>query len=341
MTPHRRTGRPRPAFTLIELLVVIAIIAVLIGLLLPAVQQVRESANRMHCQNNLKQLSLAVHNFTGVYDSTLPPICTLPTYTSSFVSLQYADASGNYPTNYPYGNYEATLHYMLLPYIEQDTVARVATLGGGDFESADQGPTIVKTFICPSDPTLQGNLITHDFWPQFASTNYVGNALFFEMGGKPIINITSGTSNAVMFAEVYKDCQELQDPTGSRWIQTAWAWDYALIPPLDWQNTPAYGVQRLPTAPHWIYLQYVPTPVYRDFQSDPNDLVDAGKPVPFQVAPKPGMCDVTVTQTPHPSTMQIALGDGSVRSINGAISLQTWINANTPSGRATLGPDWD
>src|SRR2546430_2221557 len=126
-SPPRRSRAARRAFTLIELLVVIAIIAVLIGLLLPAVQKVREAAARASCSNNVKQLALSAHNYHDA-NGVLPPF-------SGITSLSNSTTAGS-------------AHFFLLPYIEQAALYQRANGNAWNVRTE-----AVKIFTCPMDPT--------------------------------------------------------------------------------------------------------------------------------------------------------------------------------------------
>jgi prepilin-type N-terminal cleavage/methylation domain-containing protein len=182
----------RRAFTLIELLVVIAIIAILIGLLLPAVQKVREAAARSTCQNNLKQQGVAIHNYASANQDKLP----------------------HYSPYYPGGSpcYYDNFNGALLPYLEQDNVRKLV-MNGYIYNLAGN---VVKTFLCPADSTLNNGLLTTAY-TTYAGSSYAPNYLlfggtyvaysatlpgpFYYLSKSAIGNISDGTANTVAVAE--------------------------------------------------------------------------------------------------------------------------------------------
>ena len=298
----RRTG-----FTLVELLVVIAIIAMLVTLLLPAVQAAREAARRTQCSNRLKQASLSLHNCHDTHNA-------LPSAWGKLAGF-------------------GTVFYEILPFIEHGAIYEMsdgsvttwADRGQGQVQSITNFP--IPTYLCPSDSTAPEN----GLWPRgvppagkteigkWAFSNFGvnyqvfgnpknGNHAAHNMDGnrKDFATVTDGTSKTIAFAEKYRRCGK----HGSLWGHGSWN--------VPWMSLFAYGSRD-------------GTKGYSSNSNPAGVVGPASKP---QNNPTPWFerCQEPRTQSFHPGGLNIGLLDGSVRFVEAGISPQTWWSHCTING---------
>jgi len=352
-----RQALTRRGFTLIELLVVIAIIAILIGLLLPAVQKVREAAARSKCQNNLKQMSLALHNAHDTH-GRLPPM------------------AGTFG-----GAYYGPFFFHLMPFIEQDNTWKSATYldpnGAVNGNPPNAGSVVnigviwpcwdsvvkgnntwlrqarIPTYQCPSDATLNTNVAT-DWLPGDASYGANFNAFGKSSGATATTTVVAdwdgiakipatfsdGTSNTVVLAEKVAYCPGTlrnsgqlfagingsQSAGGTWWMRGVYHGGAAFSGATS--NQDSYPGDRVSAVfgggigidgTRWY------TGVNSMFIPGPNGNNTVSGP-----------CDRGVASGFHTGGINIGMGDGSVRFVAQSIAPLQWWAALTPSGGETL-----